>query len=76
MKSENLPVALVLAICVGVAQFFLLAFCWSYIDVYSPRPNWLASIGITGFTWRALLYLLDTIVNVVLCLPAALILWS
>ena len=71
MKSGNFPLALVAAAVIGLAQMFVLLYCWNYIAAYSPLPHWLLSLGVMGFPFRALLFALDFIVSVALCLPAA-----
>jgi hypothetical protein len=45
-----------------------------YIAVHNLIPHWLAVHGVRGTLWYAVLFVHDTIINVFLCLPAALVL--
>ena len=74
MKSENFFVAVLIALAVGVLQTILLLYSWSYLAVHSPIPSWLATHGATGFSWKAILYAQDWLINIALCLPAAYVL--
>ena len=71
MKSDNLPLAVVVAAILGVAQMFLLLYCWVCIAIYSPLPHWLASLGVKGIPLQGILFVCDSIINIALCLPAA-----
>ena len=42
--------------------------------MYSPLPRLLVDIGLTGASWRAVLWLIDMPINIVLALPAAFLL--
>ena len=72
MKTGNLPFAFAAAIAIGVAQTFLLLYCWAYIAMYTPIPRWLLSLGMRGTAFYALVFVIDFLTGVVLCLPAAL----
>ena len=74
MKSENFFVAALIALAVGVLQTILLLYSWDYLAVHSPIPSWLATHGVTGFSWKAILYAQDWLINITLCLPAAYVL--
>jgi len=74
VKSENFFVAVLIALAVGVLQTILLLYSWSYLAVHSPIPSWLATHGATGFSWKAILYAQDWLINITLCLPAAYVL--
>jgi hypothetical protein len=74
MRPDNLAVAMLIALGVGVVQLVLLGFAWGYIAAYSPLPQWLISHGILGATLYAIVFISDSIFNVVLCLPAAYVL--
>jgi len=72
MRTDNLPFAIAAAVAIGVAQTFLLLYCWAYIAAYTPIPHWFLSLGIRGTLFYALLFVIDFLTSVVLCLPAAL----
>jgi hypothetical protein len=74
MKSDNLFVAALIALVVGILQIALLLYAWDYIAVHSPIPYWLATHGVTGFSWKAVVYAQDWLINITLCLPAAYVL--
>lgn len=76
MKAGNLPFAILASVVIGIAQMFLLLFCWAYIAAYTPLPRWFISLGIHGTPLHALLFVLDFLVSVALCLPAAFALWQ
>lgn len=71
MKFTGLPISIASSILIGIVQSFLLVVIWYYIAVYTPVPRWLVDLGILGFAYRAILFALDFLINVVLCLPAA-----
>ena len=74
MKGK-LFIAVIASAIVGFVQWHLvLAYCWRYIAVYDPVPHWLIVHGIEGNLWRSVLFVHDTIINVILCLPAAFVL--
>ena len=72
MRTDNLPFAIASAVAIGLAQTFLLHYCWAYIAAYTPIPHWLLSLGIRGTLFYALVFAIDFLTSVVLCLPAAL----
>jgi hypothetical protein len=74
VKYDNFFVAATVALVVGTLQVILLRYSWDYLAVHSPIPSWLATHGVTGFSWKAILYAQDWLFNVALCLPAAYIL--
>ncbi|MBB6241572.1 hypothetical protein [Rhodanobacter sp. MP1X3] len=74
MKSDNFFLAAPIALALGALQTILLLYSWNYLAVYSPIPSWLATHGITGFSWKAILYAQDWLINITLCLPAAYVL--
>lgn len=71
MQPNTYKVSVPAAIAIGVVQSFLLAWCWAYIAMYSPIPRLLTEIGLSGTSWRVVLWLLDMLTNIVLTLPAA-----
>jgi hypothetical protein len=74
VKYDNFFVAATAALAVGILQAILLRYSWDYLAVHSPIPSWLATHGVTGFSWKATVYAQDWSFNVALCLPAAYIL--
>ncbi|MBD8871688.1 hypothetical protein [Rhodanobacter sp. DHB23] len=74
MKSDNLFVATLVAFVVGILQMVFLLYAWAYIAVHSPIPSWLATHGVTGLSWKAVVYAQDWLINIALCLPAAYVL--
>lgn len=74
MKLQTLPVSMAAAILIGLAQAYLLTWCWAFISVHTPLPRWLIEQGLTGSTLRAVQFVSDFGVSVILCLPAALLL--
>ena len=74
MKSDNFFVAALIALAVGILQTILLLYAWDYLAVHSPIPSWLATHGVTGFSWKVILYAQDWLINITLCLPAAYVL--
>jgi hypothetical protein len=74
VKSDNFFVAALIALIVGILQTILLLYAWDYIAVHSLIPSWLATHGVTGFSWKAILYAQDWLINITLCLPAAYVL--
>ena len=73
MKSDNLFIATAVALAVGILQTILLLYLWGYIAIYSPIP-WLVAHGVTGLSLRGILSIVDWLINIFLCLPAAYIL--
>jgi hypothetical protein len=71
VKSDNFFLATLIAFAVGTVQTILLVYLWNYLAAYSPIPSWLATHGVTGFSWKAILYAQDWLINITLCLPAA-----
>ena len=71
MKSGSFSFALAVSIALGIAQTFLLLYCWAYIAAYTPLPHWLMSAGVHGSFLRAVLFVLDFLTGVGLCIPAA-----
>jgi hypothetical protein len=74
VKSDNFFLAAPIALALGALQTILLLYSWNYLAVYSPIPSWLVTHGITGFSWKAILYAQDWLINIMLCLPAAYVL--
>jgi hypothetical protein len=75
MMKGKLLIAVIASAIVGFVQWHLvLGYCWMYIAVYNPIPHWLIVHGIEGNLWRSVLFVHDTIINVILCLPAAFVL--
>ena len=74
MKSDNFFMAASVALAVGILQTVLLLCLWAYLATYSPIPLWLVSHGVTGLSLRGTLSIVDWIINILLCLPAAYVL--
>jgi hypothetical protein len=74
MKGKVLMAFAVSAV-VGFVQWqWVLPYCWMYIAVHNLVPHWLALHGAKGAPLYAVLFVQDTLINVFLCLPAALVL--
>jgi hypothetical protein len=74
MKGKLL-VAIVASAIVGFVQWqVVLPYCWMYIVVRNPVPHWLIVHGIKGNLLLSTFFIQDTVINIVLCLPAALVL--
>ncbi|WP_457098136.1 hypothetical protein [Lysobacter sp. P5_B9] len=71
MRLQTLSTSAAVALLVGLAQHFVLLFCWAYIAAYSPLPRWLVELGLRGSAFRAILLPADFITSVVISLPAA-----
>jgi hypothetical protein len=63
--------SLVAATLLGIAQMYLLTFLWGYIAAYTPLPRWLLTLGLKGTALHVVVFLSDSLLNVILCLPAA-----
>jgi hypothetical protein len=71
----KLLIAIVASAIVGFAQWqWVLPYCWMYIAVHDPISHWLIIHGVRGTLLYAVLFVHDTMINVFLCLPAALVL--
>jgi len=71
MRQQGLAVPSLLALLMGTVHTHLFIMCWAYIAVYTPLPLWLVTLGVTGFSWRLVLFVTDLLVGILLCLPAA-----
>jgi len=63
--------SLVAAALLGIAQMYLLTILWGYISAYTPLPRWLLTLGLKGTAFHAVVFLSDSLLNVIFCLPAA-----
>ena len=63
--------SLVAAALLGIAQMYLLTILWGYISAYTPLPRWLLTLGLKGIALHAAVFLSDSLLNVIFCLPAA-----
>ena|SRR3990167_6006040 len=69
--KDNLPISLVAAFVVGAVQLGALIHFWTYFPIYSPITPLGISAWIHGsFSWPTI-FVIDTIINLILCLPAA-----
>ena len=69
MRSTIISCAL--AVLIGVIQAVLLTYCWAYISAYNSLPLWLVHSHITGSPYQIAVGVVDFVINVLLCLPAA-----
>jgi hypothetical protein len=74
MKSHALLTSAGVALLVGAAQYFLLAFAWAYIGAYNPLPGLLAHHVNSVADLKIYLLPVDCLINFILALPAAYIL--
>lgn len=72
--SKQHALSILAAIAVGAAQTVLLLTAWAYIAAHSSLPTWLLSLGMSGFPWRATIFVLESAITVALCIPAAYVL--
>jgi hypothetical protein len=71
----KLLIAIAVSAVIGFVQWqWVLPYCWMYIAVHNPIPHWLIIHGVRGTLLYAVLFVHDTMINVFLCLPAALVL--
>ena len=74
MKGK-LSLAVVVSAIVGFVQWcWVLPICWMYIAVYDSTSHWLVAHGIEGRSLLSILFVHDTLINILLCLPAAYVL--
>ena len=71
MKLHAAPASMALAFLIGVVHTYLLIWAWAYIAAYSPLPHWLASHHVTPSSFQAILFPVDFLTNMALCVPAA-----
>jgi hypothetical protein len=74
MKSDNFFIATSVALAVGILQTILLLYLWTYIAAYSAVSPWLVAHGVTSLSLPWTLSMVDSLINILLCLPAAYIL--
>jgi hypothetical protein len=63
--------SLVAAALLGIAQMYFVMILWGYIGAYTPLPRWLLTLGLKGTALHAVVFLSDSLLNVIFCLPAA-----
>lgn len=71
MKLNALPISVVIAALLGIAEYHFLVFCWGYIAQYTPLLGWLVGVGLKGVALRVVLFPIDFLTSVVISLPAA-----
>lgn len=71
MKSRTLLISSIIALLVGVAQYFFVMFAWAYIAAYNPLPSLIAHHVHSIALFQAYLFPVDCLINFVLALPAA-----
>ena len=69
--TRSKAAAAIAALAIGIAQMYLLTFCWNYIAVYNPLPSWLIGHGVIGSGLKVSLFATDFCLSVLLCIPAA-----
>jgi hypothetical protein len=67
----QLNLSILTAIFIGLVQTYFLGIAWAYIPIYSPLPNWLLSLDLAQMLFSTFLFLLDLLINIFLCIPAA-----
>ena len=60
------------SIVVGIVLALALVWCWAFIAANNPLPALLIKNGLSGTAFWAVITATDFIINVILCLPAAL----
>jgi hypothetical protein len=68
---SRFSISLVAAALLGIVQMYLLTFLWGYISAYTPLPRWLLTLGLKGTALHIAVFLSDSLLNVIFCLPAA-----
>tara|TARA_R110000744_G_scaffold53416_4_gene114103 strand:+ start:225 stop:644 length:420 start_codon:yes stop_codon:yes gene_type:complete len=73
---KGIITSLILSALAGVIYFVLLGYIWTYIALYNPIANWL-TVNFPQSEWLyPLLYLHDSLINLVLAFPLALLIYS
>ena len=72
MQYNRLVVSICLAIGIGIAQLFLLAYALAYFTAHVPVSSWFLSIGLKGNAFYVATFVFATICNLLLCVPGAL----
>jgi hypothetical protein len=67
---SRFSISLVAAALLGIVQMYLLTFLWGYISAYTPLPRWLLTLGLKGTALHIVVFLSDSLLNVIFCLPA------
>jgi hypothetical protein len=65
----------VLSIVVGALLALGLIWCWARIAASNPLPTLFANDGLRGIGFQTAVATADFLINLVLCLPAAVALW-
>jgi hypothetical protein len=73
MKNAESYASALGAVIIGFASVYFAVFAWGYIAAYTPAVRWFARLGLQDMSLRLVLYPLDFAVNVLLALPAALL---
>jgi hypothetical protein len=68
---NRFSMSLVAAALLGIVQMYLLTILWGYISAYTPLPRWLLTLGLKGTALHTVVFLSDSLLNVIFCLPAA-----
>jgi hypothetical protein len=72
---KGIVISLALSALAGVIYFVLLGYAWAYIPQYNPITNWLFDNLVHTVWFRPLIYLHDLLLNIVLGLPLALLIY-
>jgi hypothetical protein len=71
MTRQMTASSIALAVLIGVVHTYLLLWAWIYIGLNTPLPRWLVMQGITGASYQTVLFSVDFLTNMLLCIPAA-----
>jgi hypothetical protein len=63
--------SVVAALLIGIVQMYFLTILWVYIAAYTPLLRWLRALGLKATALHAVIFVSDSLLNVILCLPAA-----
>jgi Na+/citrate or Na+/malate symporter len=74
MKFDSLPLSLVAAFAIGIAQLFLVAYFWAVFATHATYLPWLVAHGLTGTPLRTLVHaFVPGFVSACLMLPVAVV---
>ena len=65
----------IMAVVTGAAFAILFVWCWTYIGIANPLPAMLVKNGLTGTGFWIAITATDFLINIILFLPGAWILW-
>lgn len=73
MRRAELFLPGVVAVLVGIAQAYLLVFCWTGLAMHGPLQPALATLGLSGDALRLSVLGLEFLLGALVSLPAALV---